>query len=335
MILVPEQIKRLFPQYLLLNNDLMVIQTGESLHSILPNITGYNFYSIFEIQDAAKDRKLTDYAGKKVLLKTLHSKNKSFQAHIEHLTNNDQLFIVLELLSDKNFHAQHQLPIQTLTHAIGSPLTALQSTLDLLKKRQEMFSKEMALITNQYFKIAFNEILTIASILKNTGFLFSNSTLRISKTETDLVQLIYTLLESEFLSLYEKGKITVTQTGRNKLYSTDQNLMSLLICNLITEITKYTNGDSELTLNIRFTDYKTEINISNKHSTLTTAEFNFLSKSLENEYDEIISGKTLVLTAIKQLIQLHHATLEIKHNSAKNISFILKLNNGPNIEYHA
>ncbi len=318
-------VKNLFPDFILLNEQQNIVQTSASLASFYTSSDSNKFGEYFTIE--GKEKKLAAYFGKLLCLKSLYKEKWALKARVEYLKESKLILLAIVELKAAKARIKNELDFHHINHAIASPLTAIQSSLDLIKKHQQKKSAELSLITKRYFDSALFEIKAITGILHNSRVIVENEAALGPKSETDIIQLLNNSIEAAFSALYENAKYTISFHGKKRFIQTHQQLMSILFINIIHELIKNVSSNFTLEITVFFTIKSVKIIFTNNNICIPMQEIDLLEHSINTNAPEIFSAKGLVVTAIKKIACMHDARIEIRKDPPNNVSFIFKMVN--------
>ena len=318
-------IKNLFPDFILLNEQQNIVQTSTSLQSFYSESGENKFLECFTID--GKEKQLASYFGKDLCFKSLGKKKFLLQARVEYLKESKLILLVVVDMKAAKARIKNELNFHHINHAIASPLTAIQSSLDLIQKHEHKKSSELSLSTKRYFDSALFEIKAITSILNNSSVLLENETAFGPKSETDIIQLINNSIEAEFSALFENAKYTISFHGKKRAIKTHQPLMSILFVNIIHELIKNASTNLTIEITVFFTIRSVKIIFKNINTCLPLQEIDMLEHSINTNAAELFSAKALAVTAIKKIAGIHHAVVEIRKDPSNNLSFIFNMRN--------
>ena len=194
--------------------------------------------------------------------------------------------------------------ITNISHDIRTPLTAISGYIDLIKENRNDNRKE------EYLKIVENK--TNDLILLTEQLLDFSKTMDIGtkvKKEKCLVnEILEETLANYYIVFKENNIIPKVEITKNKIFKIiDRNTIVRVFENILSNVTKYSNGDFKVIL-----DDEGKITFSNKATSLdaTTVEKIF------NRYYTVENAKKstgIGLSIAKQLVELNGGTINAKY----------------------
>ena len=214
--------------------------------------------------------------------------------------------------------------IQNISHEIKTPITAINSAIELLKtdeqnlKPQNKECFEIILYQIRYINILINDILNLSEIevektQENKDF-----------TEFNLNEVIKTTANNFPQNNME---INITEKNKNIQITGDSSLISQAINNLISNAAKYSKSPNlDITISntenqaiIDINDYG--IGIPKEHIPHIFERFYRVDKARSRQ----TGGTGLGLSIVKNIIELHQGTIELQSEENKGCEFIIKL----------
>lgn len=203
--------------------------------------------------------------------------------------------------------------ITNISHDLKTPLTSIVGYLEILNSGNiDIETKD------KYIGIAYNKSLRLKELV-NDLFEYTKLTspdFKINKNRVNLVNLINQIVGESIFELEVKGIKVVLDNPYREIYSNiDIKLFSRVIENLIKNVEKYSDRDSDLNINVRVKESLITISFINKCELLSDEVLNKIfdkfyrgdeARTLENE------GSGLGLSISKRIIELHNGDLEAK-----------------------
>ena len=216
--------------------------------------------------------------------------------------------------------------IRLMAHELKTPLAAIQSSVELIKKKEEKFSAELALINNHYYDVVFGEIDKMALMLRNISIFSVDNLMNFKITNSDFVALVESNLKSSFLTFFLYHKFNITVSGKERSVLIDQKLFVSVLINLVSNALRYTSKEEKISIAIIFHDKNAELIISDRREQMPVSMLNRISRVLNFATDEndVMHDLELGLAVVKMIMDLHKGTLQFKCEDGLT-SFSVKL----------
>jgi len=340
------QLKRLIPHFLLLNNDLQIIEAGDYTNSFFGLSEGDSFISKFKITKLFSDRIALKYFAKYNEQKIAINRRKEKSAHIynvqvEVFQDKQLILLVFEnsfkterssikngINNNKDSKLFQKEFINDLSHDIKTPLAAIQSSLDLIFRKQDLFSKELSLITKDYFDISFLEIYKVTVMLKNISLLSANiAASELIKEPTNFSTFLKAILEKYFSNYYVRKKFNIIILGVEKVIEIDRNLFSQVIINIIIHSLQHMERNEKINLLIHFNEQQMLLSFMNHRVMPIELLAEKISEIPQNKFENTVLARDdkLRLAVIDMIVVLHKGNFIIKNRSDSKTEFIISL----------
>ena len=194
--------------------------------------------------------------------------------------------------------------ITNISHDIRTPLTAISGYIDLIKESKKNEKKE------EYLKIVENKTNDLI-LLTEQLFDFSKTMdigTKVEKQKCLVNEILEETLANYYIIFKENNIVPQIEITENRIYKiVDRNTIIRVFENILSNVTKYSNGDFRVSL-----DDDGKITFSNKATSLdaTTVEKIF------NRYYTVENAKKstgIGLSIAKQLVELNGGTINAKY----------------------
>lgn len=194
--------------------------------------------------------------------------------------------------------------ITNISHDIRTPLTAISGYIDLIKESKKNEKKE------EYLKIVENKTNDLI-LLTEQLFDFSKTMdigTKVEKQKCLVNEILEETLANYYIIFKENNIVPQIEITKNRIYKiVDRNTIIRVFENILSNVTKYSNGDFRVSL-----DDDGKITFSNKATSLdaTTVEKIF------NRYYTVENAKKstgIGLSIAKQLVELNGGTINAKY----------------------
>lgn len=203
------QIRRLIPDFVLLNNNLQIIDMAGSVKDVFNTNIHTRFTDIFSLNESIPDTISFNYlqslATQTVSFVSLKEPGLKYSLKVEYLEKPEQLMLVFaDLFPERQQAAAEQSTrfFYAVTHELKNPLAAIQSSAELIQLKQDRTAKELASSTNGHFEAIFSEVDKVALMLKNIAFISANAPICLKKTNTELVAFVQDILQYSFFNSF-------------------------------------------------------------------------------------------------------------------------------------
>lgn len=356
-ILENHQVKALFPHYMLINRQMQIIDIGEFIKRLFSVSRGDQFYHFFKLNNPDTEElsfdQLKSISGNSITVHNLtfneltlrveyirasdnilffannvsahQSLGNSAEAEPENKEQNSKW---LDLFAEKEKQHNNKRThfMRLMAHELKTPLAAIQSSVELIKKKEEKFSSELALINDHYYDVVFGEINKMALMLRNISVFSVDQLMNFKITNSDFVALVESNLKSSFLTFFLHHKFNITVSGEARSVLIDQKLFSNVIINLVSNSIQYVTKEDKIGIAIIFHDRNVELIISDRREQMPVSMLNRISRVLNfaTDENEVIHDVELGLAVVKMIMDLHKGTLQFKCNDGLT-SFSVKL----------
>jgi PAS domain S-box-containing protein len=266
-----------------------------------------------KLEDLVKERTLELGIANELLMKEMENEKEV------------ELTLEKSLKKEKELNEMKSRFISTTSHEFRTPLTAILSSSELLKKYAVNWSEdkkaehfERIKHSIQYLVRLLDDILTISRT--ETGEISYNP------EQIDLVVFAEECVESSKSLLMENHSLKLNYLSRRKKFILDKKLMSFIFNNLLSNAAKYSPKGGTIGLTISTRDKILSIELSDEGIGIPPEEtgniFNpfYRTKNVEN-----ISGNGLGLAIVKSAVELHKGEITVKSELGKGTTFKVKI----------
>lgn len=213
-----------------------------------------------------------------------------------------------------------------LSHELKTPLTSIILCCDVILgiKNKDKLDNYIYRIINQaeFIKEVISEFLELNKI--------EFAEFQLQKEKILLVDLFTSIIEG-FKDLLDNKNITI-KDNLDKFSSLqlngDKKYLIIVFKNLIDNAIKYTNPDTEITIQCEELDNAVQISITDQGFGMQEEDLENLFKKfyrIKTSQTEEIQGTGLGLSFVKKIIDLHNATIDVKSEVNKGTTFIITL----------
>lgn len=327
------QTRRLIPDYLLLNNDLLIPDASDSVKclfniNILSSLTDI-FTLIEPPSKTISFSYLRSFATQTLSFVSLNEPGLKYGLKIEYLEKSEQLLLVFADL----FPAGHQEPaeesdrfIYAVTHELKNPLAAIQSSAELIQLKQQRTARELSSNTKAHFEAIFSEVDKLALMLKNIAFISAKATICLKKTNTEMEAFVQNVLQYSFLTYFDEGKFNVAVKGKQRNVMIDQQLLSQVIVNLVYTVMQYSKREDPICIAIWFLKNELKLIVEDQQA--------LIPETVHNRYKEILNAnrpegindtKEWGFLVVKKIIAAHSGTVDFSGKKLFKAGFVVNI----------
>lgn len=257
---------------------------------------------------------------------TVEIKNKYFYCNAAHLSQYEQIIIILHDISKiKEYEKIKKDLVANVSHELKTPLTAIngfaETALDTTKEKE----------TKKYLEIIINNSKRLINIINDLLLLsnIENKDKNLEYEKVDLIKLLNNIQKLFEKRLKEKNlKLVLNLDKNNNEINADLYMLEQLFINLIDNAIKYTER-GEIKINTYKKDENkliieisdTGIGIPQEHIPKIFERFYVVDKSRSRE----TGGTGLGLSIVKHIVNLHNGEILVDSQVAIGTRFIIIL----------
>lgn len=209
--------------------------------------------------------------------------------------------------------------ILSITHELKSPLAGIKLMNETLKMRELPKEKQHSLLNNALSEVdrleSLVENILIAAKIENDQYGFTKEKINLS-----------TICQQVFLNYKERKDIQMSASIEEEVYfEADKTCISSVLSNLIDNAIKYAEN-TKVHLQLKRTGQNIVLSVSDEGNGIPDAEKSKVFDKfyrIGNEETRAAKGTGLGLYIVKQLVNFHKGTIEIKNNTPKGTQFII------------
>lgn len=217
--------------------------------------------------------------------------------------------------------------IQNISHEIKTPITAINSAVELLEENKNISAKN-----RECFDIVKFQLRALNKLVND---ILSLSEIEVEKTNSEKHFKMFNINKAikQVIIYTNTGNIKVKITADNEfeIYG-DEDLLKTAVSNLLINAIKYSQSDkidiilkkTGNNLNISVKDYG--IGIAGEHLNRIFERFYRIDKTRSRE----TGGTGLGLSIVKNIIELHNGTVSVKSTLNKGSEFIISIPDSEN-----
>ena len=248
------------------------------------------------------------------------------------------LLLLLVLISFitlyRNLMAQHRLTlikndfISNITHELKTPIATVNVAIEALRNFGGLQSPER---TKEYLDISASELqrlsLLVDKVLKLS--LFENKEIILQKESFDLQHLIGEVLLSMKLQFEKQKAVTAFEISGSKfMLDADKMHISSVVYNLLDNALKYAVEKPEINIKLIRQESFFELRVTDNGMGIPETYQSRIFEQFFRVPDgnrHNTKGYGLGLSYVKHILQMHHGIIEVKSESGKGSTFIVKI----------
>lgn len=210
--------------------------------------------------------------------------------------------------------------VLSVSHELKTPIAATKLQLQTLLKHDLDREKQKQLLNN-----ALNENERLLKLVDNVLLVnqIENKNLAIQTQTENISDLIETIAQRYFAQQIENKQLQLN-IEKNILYSVDKDLLPSIVINLIENAIKYSFDTIDIRLNLKLTNNKPVLEITDKGSGIASKEKEKIFEKFFRSGDEETrktKGTGIGLYIVKLICDLHQAKIKVLDNHPKGSIF--------------
>jgi two-component system, OmpR family, phosphate regulon sensor histidine kinase PhoR len=209
--------------------------------------------------------------------------------------------------------------ILSITHELKSPLAGIKLMNETLKMRELPKEKQHTLINNALSEVdrleSLVENILIAAKIENDQYGFTKEKINLS-----------TICEQVFINYKERKDIQMSASIEEDVYlEADKTCMASILSNLIDNAIKYAEN-SKVHLSLQKNNQSIQLLVSDEGKGIPDTEKSKIFDKfyrIGNEETRAAKGTGLGLYIVKQLVNFHKGSIEVKNNQPCGTQFII------------
>lgn len=218
--------------------------------------------------------------------------------------------------------------VSTASHEFRTPLTTIRSSMDLIQLYLDQPPATARAPIEHHIGVIHKEIEKFSTLLSDLLTIGKIEAGKIAFTPQwiDVIALSETLIALHFSGhLFDKRTVTVRLEGRARLVYLDDNLMSHVLVNLLSNAFKFSTHTSPC-LRIVFTDTSLVLEVIDQGMGIPAGELSSLFQAFFRASNTAgIQGTGLGLVIARQFVELHRGQLEVKSQENRGTTFTIRI----------
>lgn len=245
----------------------------------------------------------------------------STESNIEELEN---LRKSVNILAEKLKHQDNlrKRLVSDISHEIRTPLNILQNNLEAMIDGVFPVTADRLNYLNQEV-VRFGRLLNNLNVLKE----FESESIKLNFESVFLDEIIDDI-SKEFYVSAENKKVKLTykaEPNEKYLITGDKDKLKQVFINLLSNAIKFTGENGTVYVNLSSTDKKFIVEIKDSGIGIKEEDLPFIFERLYrgDKSRHQIEGSGIGLTIVKNILQLHYATIDVKSEEGKGSIFII------------
>ncbi|KLE14389.1 ATP-binding protein [Clostridium sp. C8] len=212
--------------------------------------------------------------------------------------------------------------VSDISHEIRTPLNVLQNNLEAMLDGVFPVTQERLNYLNEEV-IRFGRLLNNLNVLKE----FESESIKLNFESVFLDEIIDDISKEFYVSAKNKKvKLTYKAEPNEKyLITGDKDKLKQVFINLLSNAIKFTGENGTVYVNLSSTDKKFIVEIKDSGIGIKEEDLPFIFERLYrgDKSRQQIEGSGIGLTIVKNILQLHYATIDVKSEEGKGSIFII------------
>lgn len=245
----------------------------------------------------------------------------STESNIEELEN---LRKSVNILAEKLKHQDNlrKRLVSDISHEIRTPLNVLQNNLEAMIDGVFPVTADRLNYLNQEV-VRFGRLLNNLNVLKE----FESESIKLN-FETVFLDELLEDISKDFYVAAENKKINLSynlESGEKYIITGDKDKLRQVFINLLSNAIKFTEDNGKIDLRLYSTDKKYIVEVKDSGIGIKREDQPFIFERLYrgDKSRHQIEGSGIGLTIVKNILQLHYATIDVKSEEGKGSIFIV------------
>lgn len=214
--------------------------------------------------------------------------------------------------------------ISDMSHEIRTPLNVLQNNLEAMIDGIYPVSNEKLTHLN-------NEVIRFGKLLNNLDKLkeFENESMKLNFQTIDLAELLENIYNDFLTEAREKNvSIKIKYNNEKYLLNGDEDKLKQVFINLMDNAVKFTNSGGEVLIYLYKNEDKTVVEIKDTGLGIKKEDLPFIFERLYrgDKSRHEIEGSGIGLTIVKNILDLHLATINVESKEGEGTSVVVMFN---------
>ncbi|KAJ53546.1 signal transduction histidine kinase [Clostridium tetanomorphum] len=215
--------------------------------------------------------------------------------------------------------------VSDISHEIRTPLNILQNNL-------EAMIDGVFPVTNDTLNYLNEEVVRFGGLLNNLNVLkeFESESIRINFEKVFLNELIEDVCKDFYIAAENKGiKLNyIMENNKELCIAGDKDKLKQIFINLISNAIKFTEEDGEISVNLYSNHKNIIIDIKDNGIGIKKEDLPFIFERLYrgDKSRHQIEGSGIGLTIVKNILQLHLASIDVESEEGKGSKFTVYFN---------
>ena len=235
------------------------------------------------------------------------------------------------LVKEKELNELKTKFVTMASHEFRTPLTTIQSSVDLLKLKLQANSNGLNEVCEHNLNRIENEVDRLTNFmgdLLNLGKMDSGTT-ALELEFVNLVSYCENIIEDHFRHRKDNREVELVVNGQPRDVLLDPKIFSHVMINLLTNSFKYCLKATNTKLELNYEDKKKVlITVADKGIGIPEEEIPHLFNSFYRAKNAVdIQGTGLGLFIVKQFVEMHNGKIRVQSENGKGSEFVIEMSN--------
>lgn len=215
--------------------------------------------------------------------------------------------------------------ISTISHEFRTPLTAIQSSSEILSNYGQNFSEEKK---QKHFQRIEDSIEQMTQLLNDAVFFgqAEAGSVKLNLTSLDLVSFCNQIVENLQLNLDDQHTIAFWEQGEKTKANVDPKLLRQILTNLLSNAVKYSPQGGTISLDLIFQQGKAVFRVEDEGIGIPSEEQTRLFETFYRASNAgTIRGTGLGLAIVKKCVDLHQGEITVESEVGGGTSFTVSI----------
>jgi len=229
------------------------------------------------------------------------------------------------LVKEKELNQLKDQFMSTVSHDLRTPLTAIQSSVELLDRFYDKWDKEKVIYKYGQIKSSVSRITDMLSHVLELSRL-ERGKINIKFERVNLKNELQTIVDEIDLLKSEKHQLIYNYKLENENHKVDINLLREILTNLLTNGVKYSPKGGRVELLVEREDEWLILQVSDEGMGISENEIDKIFKDFyRTDGSQNISGSGLGLSIVKHYVEMYRGEIEVESELGKGSVFKIKI----------
>lgn len=242
--------------------------------------------------------------------------------------------LAISLEKEKELGSIKSKFVATASHQFRTPLTVIQSSMDILTIQRHLLDKDMQQVFDRVINRVNGQIEKMVSLMNDVLSLgkITEGNIKAIKTPTNLLELCHKVITNYNEIFLKKCNLEFVYEGTPEMLMLDPKLMEHAISNLVSNAYKYSDENSVIEFKVIFGS-EIELIVKDYGIGIPKAALkNLFEPFFRAKNAEFISGTGLGTSIAKEYIEMNNGTIKVISEVGKGSEFIISLSDACRIK---